>query len=281
MQAGRYKISVINSGLFRLDGGAMFGVIPKPLWEKNLPADKDNRIQLTTRNLLLQNGSKNILVDTGMGQKWDSKSEKIYVIDQVSSSMESELLKNGLKPGDITDVILTHLHFDHTGGSTKIENGKIIPAFPNARYYVQKKNFDWGMNPTERDRGSYLKDSFEPLAKEGLLHFWEGNTRFDDEIELLIINGHTFAQQLVKLSDSSGTIVYCGDLIPTVSHIHLPYIMGYDLQPLVTLQEKKEILARAVDENWKLLFEHDADTTLATVRYTEKGFTADEKFNSL
>jgi glyoxylase-like metal-dependent hydrolase (beta-lactamase superfamily II) len=281
MQAGRYKISVINSGLFRLDGGAMFGVIPKPLWEKNLPADKDNRIQLTTRNLLLQNGSKNILVDTGMGQKWDSKSEKIYVIDQVSSSMESELLKNGLKPGDITDVILTHLHFDHTGGSTKIENGKIIPAFPNARYYVQKKNFDWGMNPTERDRGSYLKDSFEPLAKEGLLHFWEGNTRFDDEIELLIINGHTIAQQLVKLSDSSGTILYCGDLIPTVSHIHLPYIMGYDLQPLVTLQEKKEILARAVDENWKLLFEHDADTTLATVRYTEKGFTADEKFNSL
>jgi len=280
MKIGRYKISIINSGLFRLDGGAMFGIIPKTLWEKSLPTDKENRVQLVTRNLLLQNGSKNILIDTGMGTKWNSKSVQIYEIDQASTSIELELMKNGLKPDDITDVILTHLHFDHTGGSTKSDNGKIVPVFPNARHYVQKKNFEWAINPSERDRGSYLKDSFEPLAKEGLLNFVDGNTQFDNEIELIPVSGHTFSQQLVKISDSSGTLFFCGDLIPTTSHIRLPYIMGYDLQPLVTLQEKKSILSRAVDENWKLLFEHDANTVAASVRYTDKGFIADEKYAS-
>jgi glyoxylase-like metal-dependent hydrolase (beta-lactamase superfamily II) len=281
MQIGKYKISVINSGLFKLDGGAMFGIIPKPLWEKTNPADKDNRIQLITRNILLQNGTKNILIDTGMGSKWDNKSVQIYDINQAESTLDSELLKNGIKPEDITDVILTHLHFDHTGGSTRMENGKLVPAFPNAKYHVQKLNYEWGMNPSERDRGSYLKDNFEPLAKEGILNFIEGDADFDDEISFITINGHTFSQQLVKISDTSSTILYCCDLFPTTSHIKIPYVMGYDLQPLVTIQEKKKLLRIAAEDNWKLFFEHDAGTVCATVQLTDKGYVINEKFNSL
>ncbi len=151
MQIGKYKLITIHSGLFRLDGGAMFGIIPKPLWEKTNPADELNRVTLSTRNLLLICDDKKILIDTGMGNKWDEKSKSIYNINQ-SVILESELLEHGLKPEDITDVILTHLHFDHTGGSTKIENGKLVPAFPNAKYFVQKKNFEWAMNPSERDK---------------------------------------------------------------------------------------------------------------------------------
>lgn len=278
MKIGKYSLHIINSGYFRLDGGAMFGIIPKPLWEKTNPPDEANRIKLATRNLLLLSDDKKILIDTGMGEKWDEKSKNIYAINQ-ADSLESSLNKINLKPDDITDVILTHLHFDHTGGSTRIDNGKLIPAFPNAKYYVQRKNFDWAMNPSERDRGSYLKDNFKPLADEGVLEFIDGEKNFDDEIEFLTINGHTFAQQLVKISDSSNTFLYVGDLFPTTSHIPIPYVMGYDLQPLVTIEEKKKILTKAIEENWKLFFEHDPETAFATVMKDEKGFRVNEKYN--
>ncbi len=272
MKIGKYKLDIINSGYFGLDGGAMFGIIPKPLWEKANPSDDANRIKLTTRNLLLQSDNRKILIDTGMGDKWDDKSKKIYAIDLQNDSLIPALSKLKVKPKDITDVILTHLHFDHTGGSTKCENGKLIPTFPNARYYVQKKNYEWAVNPSEKDKGSYLKDNFLPLAEEGILFLLDGEKRFDDEIELLVVNGHTFAQQLLKISDESNTIFYCGDLFPTTSHIPLPYIMGYDLQPLVTIVEKEKFLAKAVDENWRLFFAHDPENALATVVRTEKGF---------
>lgn len=281
MKIGKYKLTVINSGYFRLDGGAMFGIIPKNLWEKTNPPDNQNRIKLATRNLLLEDGKRKILVDTGMGSKWNEKSKMIYDIDQQEYSIESSLKKINLNPEDITDVILTHLHFDHTGGSTKYEDGKIIPAFPRAAYYVQKKNYDWAMNPSDRDRGSYLKENFSALFEEGVLNFINGEEKFDDEIDFLIVNGHTFAQQLLKISDSSNTILYCCDLFPTASHIPIPYVMGYDLQPLVTIAEKKKILLRAVDESWKLFFEHDPEIVYATVTSTDKGFKASEKFDRL
>ncbi len=278
MKIGKYDIHIINSGFFALDGGAMFGIIPKPLWEKTNPSDKINRIKLATRNLLLVNGKRKILIDTGMGNKWDEKSRSIYDIKQNGFSIDNGA--TSLNPNDITDVILTHLHFDHTGGSTKIENGKIIPAFPNAKYFVQKKNFEWAINPSDRDKGSYLKENFIPLKEEGVLEFVEGEKFFDDEIQFLTINGHTFAQQLLKISDASNTFLYCCDLFPTASHIPLPYVMGYDLQPLVTIEEKKKILYKALDENWKLFFEHDPDTAFATVMKTEKGFKVNEKFSA-
>ncbi len=281
MQIGKYTIKIIHSGFFSLDGGAMFGIIPKPLWEKTNPADEANRIKLATRNLLLENGNKKILIDTGMGNKWDEKNTNIYSIDQKDYALGSSLSQFGLKPEDITDVILTHLHFDHTGGSTIEENGKFVPAFPNAKYFVQKKHFEWAMNPSYKDRGSFIKENFEPLAENGVLNFIEGEKKFDENIEFILGNGHTFSQQLIKISDSSTTLLFCCDLFPTSTHIPLPYIMGYDLQPLVTLEEKKKILKKAVDENWKLFFEHDPQTVYATVKVTDKGFRIDRKFDSL
>lgn len=280
MKIGKYNIHIIDSGYFGLDGGAMFGIIPKPLWNKTNPADDMNRIKLAARNLLLVSDSKKILVDTGMGNKWDGKSREIYAVDQQSSSLEQSLLKLNLKPEDITDVILTHLHFDHTGGSTVLNNGKLEPAFSNATYYVQKENYLWALNPSERDRGSYIKDNFVPLKEAGILMLIEGEKQFDDEIDFIIVNGHTFGQQLLKISDSSNTFLYCCDLFPTTSHIPLPYVMGYDLQPLVTVDEKRKMLRKALEEEWKLFFEHDPGTAFATVQATEKGVRIKEKFKA-
>lgn len=278
MKIGKYSVHIIESGYFGLDGGAMFGIVPKPLWERSNPADKENRIKLATRNLLLVSDTKKILVDTGMGKKWSDKNKEIYAIDQQSFSLDQSLANLNLKAADITDVILTHLHFDHTGGSTVWNNGKLEPSFTNAVYYVQKQNYKWALNPSERDAGSYIKENFVPLYDAGVLLQIEGEKKFDDEIDFIIVNGHTFSQQLLKISDSSNTILYCCDLFPTTSHIPLPYVMGYDLQPLVTVEEKKKILKSALDEDWKLFFEHDPETAYATMFSTEKGIRIKEKY---
>lgn len=280
MQIGKYKLKTILSGYIALDGGAMFGIIPKPLWVKTNPADELNRVTLSTRNLLLISEDKKILIDTGMGNKWDEKSRNIYRIDP-TIELEQTLELNGVKAGEITDVLLTHLHFDHTGGSTKEVNGKLIPAFPNARYFVQKKNFEWALNPSDRDKGSYIKENFEPLVKEGVLNLIDGEINFDENISFRIINGHTFAQQMIKISDSSNTVLYCADLMPFVSQIRIPYVMGYDLQPMITVQEKKKYLQLAADENWYLYFGHDPQFAAATVKHSEKGIIQDKTFLDL
>jgi glyoxylase-like metal-dependent hydrolase (beta-lactamase superfamily II) len=280
MQIGKYKLKSVLSGFFALDGGAMFGIIPKPLWEKSNPADNINRVKLSTRNLLLISDDKKILIDTGMGNKWDEKSKNIYRIDP-RLDLELALKQDGIEVEDITDVILTHLHFDHTGGSTKIKNGNLVPAFPNAKYFVQKKNFEWAMNPSDRDKGSYIKENFEPLVKEGVLHLIDGEIDFDENISFRIINGHTFAQQMIKISDSANTILYCCDLMPFVSHIRIPYVMGYDLQPMITVQEKKKYLQLAADENWYLYFGHDPQFASATVKHSGKGIVPDRTFMDL
>lgn len=277
MKIGKYKLTTVQSGLFSLDGGAMFGIIPKPLWEKTNPADELNRIKLSTRNLLLISDDKKILIDTGMGNKWDDKSKNIYSIDP-KFDLELSIELKGIKPDEITDILLTHLHFDHTGGSTKFENGKLIPAFPNAKYYVQKKNFEWAMNPSDRDKGSYIKENFEPLVKEGVLNLIDGEIDFDDNISFRIIYGHTFSQQMIKISDSSNTVLYVADLLPFVSQIKIPYVMGYDLQPLVTVEEKKKYLKLAAEENWSLYFGHDPDYAIATVKHSEKGIIQDKVY---
>lgn len=280
MKIGKYKLSLVVSSYFSLDGGAMFGIIPKPLWSKSNPADEQNRVRLATRHLILQSENKTILIDTGMGNKWDDKSKSIYNIDS-THELERELELNNTAAASITDVLLTHLHFDHTGGSTKYENGKLVPAFPNAKYFVQKKNYEWAINPSDRDKGSYIKNNFEPLMNEGVLHFINGEEQFDDEISFVLVNGHTFYQQLIKISDGENTFLFVCDLLPFASHIALPYIMGYDLQPLVTLNEKKKILRQAVDENWKLFFYHDPEIAYATLMQTDKGIKVKEKFYSL
>ncbi|MBZ0200133.1 MAG: MBL fold metallo-hydrolase, partial [Ignavibacteriaceae bacterium] len=224
--------------------------------------------------------NKKILIDTGMGDKWEEKSKSIYKIEQQDSALDKAMHSLGFSANDITDVILTHLHFDHTGGSTKEENGKLVPTFANANYHVQKQNYDWAINATERDKGSYLKENFEPLLEHGVINFLDGQGNFDDEISFKVINGHTFGQQMVKISDSINTLLYCGDLFPFTAHIRLPYIMGYDLQPLVTLKEKKELLPKAAKDNWMLFFEHDPVNAAATVKFTEKGITTDKLYAS-
>lgn len=280
LKIGKYTVVEIKTGTFGLDGGAMFGIIPKPLWERTNPADEKNRITLGARCLLLQSDNKNILVETGIGNGWDEKFEKIYRIDQSDNDLFNSLKEKGIEHEDITDVILTHLHFDHVGGSIIFENGKAIPAFPNAKYHIQKEHFEYSQNSSDKDKGSFIKNRFIPLAEEGVLAP-TNDLQFDDEIEFIKVDGHTISQQLIKLSDSSQTYLYAADLIPFYSQIPVPYLMGYDIQPLKTVEEKKNYLSRAVKEDWKLIFGHDPKVAMATVQKTEKGFIHKELFESL
>ena len=281
MKIGKYELKVIETGVFGLDGGAMFGIIPKPLWSKSNPADEQNRVSLNARNLLLVSDSRKILIDTGIGSDWDEKFIRNYRLDQSEKTMSNSFNKHSIKTDEITDVLLTHLHFDHTGGSTYLKDGKWIPTFPNAKYYVQKKHFEWALNPTDRDRGSFIQNRFLPLHNEGLLNFIDGEIQFDDEIEFITINGHTSFQQMIKVHDSSNTVLYCGDLFPFTSHIPIPYVMGYDLQPIVTVQEKKKILPLAIEQNWKLFFEHDPEVVMATVAESQGKFSIDKVFTEM
>lgn len=281
MKIGKYELYSIETCKFSLDGGAMFGVVPKVLWQNTNPSDELNRVELRVRCLLLKSDVRKILIDTGIGFYWDEKFNRIYNVDYSDAELIKSLSNLGIKLEEITDVLLTHLHFDHTGGSTKLENGKWIPMFPNAKYYVQKKHFEWAVNPSERDRASFIANRFLPLYDLGILHFIDGEEFFDDEIQFLLSDGHTFSQQLIKISDSSFTVLFCGDLFPFTSHIPIPYVMGYDLQPLVTVNEKKKILSFAVEQDWFLFFEHDPFTVAAKVTKNEKGFIVKEKFADL
>lgn len=282
MKIGKYNVSIVKTSNFGLDGGAMFGIVPKALWNGTNPADEKNRIVLTGNLLLLENDSRNILVDTGIGNGWSKKFADIYNVQDNNNNLYDALNNAGKKPDDITDVILTHLHFDHTGGSTITDGSRWVPALPNAKYHVNKEQFEWAKQPLEKDKGSFESDRFVPLMKEGVLEFFEDNENmFDDEIELITTKGHTFGHTMVKVSDSSNTILYCADLLPTTSHIPLPYIMGFDLQPLETLKEKKEILNKAVEEDWLLLFEHDPYYVGAKANKTHFSFEVKEKFDTI
>ena len=250
----------------------MFGIIPKPLWAKTNPPDERNRIELAARALLIVGNGRNILVDNGNGPKFTEKQIDIYRLDMSRYELHRSLQNYRLKAGDITDVILTHLHFDHAGGSTYRENGELKPTFHNAKYYVQKAHWQQAMNPTVKDRGSFMPDDYMPLEQNGLLEFVEGEFEIFPGISLVLVNGHTTAQQLPKISDGKRTVLYCCDLFPTTSHIPLPYIMAYDLRPLTTLEEKKKILNSACEEEWILFFEHDPVTVAGMVGRSEKGF---------
>ena len=250
----------------------MFGIIPKPLWAKTNPPDERNRIELAARALLIIGRGKNILVDNGNGSKFNEKQQDIYRLDTKQHELHASLARHGLSKDDITDVILTHLHFDHAGGSTFRENGELKPTFKNAKYYVQKAHWHQAMHATEKDRGSFMPDDFMPLHEHGILEFVDGEFEIFPNISLVVVNGHTSAQQLPKISDGTTTMLYSCDLFPTTSHIPLPYIMAYDLRPLTTLEEKKKILTTAADEGWILFFEHDPKTAAGKVKRTEKGF---------
>ncbi|MEW6510049.1 MAG: MBL fold metallo-hydrolase [Bacteroidota bacterium] len=277
MKIGNYDLHPIETGRFALDGGAMFGVVPRPLWEKTNPPDEKNRTTLAARALLLRGNGRTILVDTGNGSKLNEKLTGIYRIDLTSSNLTDSLKRYGLTPADVTDVLLTHLHFDHAGGSTSRVNGKVVPTFPRARYYVQREHWEAACAPTERDRASFFPEDFMPLQERGVLSFTEGEGEVLPGISVRLVHGHTAALQCPVVSDGKTTLFYCADLVPTTSHVPLPWIMAYDLRPLVTLEEKRRLLGEAVDAGWVLFFEHDPVLPAARLSRSDKGIVLGEE----
>lgn len=278
MKFGKFEIDVLDTGIFGLDGGAMFGVVPKNIWSKIYNAGDDlNRIPLSASPMLIRYDNKKILVDTGNGTKYNDKLVKIYNFDMEKGNLDYSLSKLGLKRDEITDVILTHLHFDHCGDSTIIENGKIIPAFANAKYYVQKEHYKWALAPTEKDRASFMKDNYEEIISNGMMEFLDGEGELFDGIKVQLTNGHTKALQMVKLESEGKSLLYCADLSPTSAHINYAYGLGYDNFPLTTLAEKKKYFNQAVEENTLLVFEHDAFCQAAYIGLGDKGLYIKEK----
>ncbi|RME56547.1 MAG: MBL fold metallo-hydrolase, partial [Deltaproteobacteria bacterium] len=270
-----FEVFPVETGHFRLDGGAMFGVVPRVLWEKDHVPDEQNRIELALRVLLLVDEPHRILIDTGIGKKWDARKTRMFGIDHGEIDLERSLRNLGVSPEDITDVILTHLHFDHAGGATKVVDGRVVPTFPNARYFVQRAHWEHALHPTEKDRASFIRDDFLPLEAAGSLVLLDGTEGFPfaGAIDLIRSDGHTTALQLPRISDGEMTLVYCADLIPTRSHVRIPWVMGFDLRPLETIAEKKAILSQAAQEKWMLFLEHEPRPHAAIVAVTrdEKG----------
>lgn len=265
MKFGGYDCFSLDLGTLNVDGGAMFGVVPKTLWEKKIPADKNNRIPMRVVSLLIIGKKKNIIVDTGFGNKLPEKQKEIYGICNYVGFDES-LSKHGISPGDITDVFITHLHFDHTGGSTIIQENRIVPTFPNAVYHIQKNQWEAANNPNIRDRSSYIKDNFIPLKSSGLLKLTDGQEDIFEDIDIIVTEGHTPGQQHLLIKGENESLFHCADLFPTSAHLPISWHMAYDIKPLIIMQEKELFLKRAMQENWVLFFGHDPDITAAHVK---------------
>ncbi len=271
-QVGRFKLTTLEFGNFKLDGGAMFGVVPRTLWGRYHPPDEQNRIEMALRCLLVETGDRKILVDTGFGQGRSAKFKEIYSFTGVENYLDQGLGDIGLGREDITDVFLTHLHFDHGGGSTINKQSSPVPAFPNARYHLQEKQLLHARSRMERDKASYFPEDFEPLLDNGVAEIHDGDFTLLSGIDTIICNGHTPAMQLLRVKDDGMTFVYGADLIPLSTHFPLPWIMAYDLYPITTLEEKRRLLSEAADEGWTFIFEHDAKVISGKVMRTEKGF---------
>lgn len=273
------KLYAINAGYFKLDGGAMFGVVPKSIWNKLNPADDNNMCSWAMRCLLIENGDRLILVDNGMGNKQDTKFFGHYHLHG-DDNLERSLAKNGFNKDDITDVFLTHLHFDHCGGSIEMENDKLIPAFKNATYWSNEAHWQWATHPNDREKASFLKENILPIRESGKLKFIEveEGVSFTKEIQVRFMYGHTEAMMLPQITYKNKNIVYMADLLPSAAHIPLPYVMGYDTRPLQTLQEKKSFLKEAQEKDFILFFEHDPKIECCTLQQTEKGIRAAETF---
>lgn len=273
LEIGQYDVSFPLDANFKLDGGAMFGIIPKPLWDKKLPSDDQNRVPLAARPMLLRNGSDVILVDTGIGGKWSEKEQNIFGVEPGDGMIVDKLREQGIERQDVSHVIFTHLHFDHAGATTRYnEDGELELTFPEATYYVQRDQFEWAQNPTEKDAGSFREEDFRPLLDYDDLVLIDGDQDVLPGIRCIRVDGHTEGLQVVEVSGTNQSLVFVADLIPTQHHFRLPYIMGYDLWPLQTLEQKKELLGRAVNEDLYIAFEHDREDTVVTVEEGKKDF---------
>lgn len=287
LRIANYEICPVPTGIFALDGGAMFGTVPKSLWQKTNPADEQNRIPMEARALLLKSKDRNILIDTGngsdfvakYGEKMGSKFAEIYKVDESEVTLLNSLKKHGLSADNITDVILTHLHFDHAGGATKDESGQIVPAFKNATYHVQKSNYENAQHPNVREKASYLAANFAPLMESKKLKFIDGSQRnYLPNISLFVSNGHTVGHQSVIIEDENQQLIYCGDVIPTSSHVRSAWIMGYDINPLLIIEEKSKLLNLCENKTTYLYFEHDPYCDAATVEKNKNEYQVKERF---
>jgi len=270
MKLGAFEISPVTDGRFRLDGGAMFGVVPKMLWQNCCPADDMNRVPLSLTCLLIRAHGRNILVDTGLGDKEDAKFQSMFAIERTPTLRES-LRQRGVAPDDIHLVINTHLHFDHAGGNTSRRGDQLSSTFPKAAYCVQRGEYEDAARANERTRASYRRDNFTPIAHVNQWEFLSGDTELLPGITTVVTAGHTRFHQSVKIESEGRIAFFLGDLIPTVSHLPLPYIMGYDLYPIQTLETKRWVLDQAFEENWLLIFEHDPLVQAGYVRRDQEG----------
>lgn len=273
------KLHSINTGFFKLDGGAMHGVIPKSMWHKVHPSDENNMCSWAMRCMLIEDEDRLILIDTGMGNKQSEKFFSYYTPfgnDNLLKSIEEK----GFKADDITDVFLTHLHFDHCGGAVSKEGVQLFPTFKNATYWTNEKHWEIALQPNEREKASFLKENLLPLQEAGQLKFIanESDIEFSKNIELIFVNGHTEAMMLPLINYNGKKILFCADLIPAMAHISLPWVMAYDMQPLITLNEKRKIIQQAFDENWILFFEHDFNIECCSLQQTDRGIRSKENF---
>lgn len=274
------KLYTINTGNFKLDGGAMFGVVPKSIWQRTNPADANNLCSWAMRCLLIEDGGRLILVDTGLGNKQDEKFFSHYYLHG-DDTLDKSLTANGFHRDDITDVFLTHLHFDHCGGAIERVGDQLLPVFKNAIYWSNQQHWDWAVEPNAREKASFLKENILPIQESGQLKFipTQNNVHFYDGINIRFAYGHTDAMMLPQLQYKDKTIVYMADLLPSVGHIPLPYVMAYDMFPLQTLTEKKAFLEEAAKNDYILYLEHDPIHECCTVQQTEKGIRVKDTFN--
>lgn len=271
------KLYTINTGHFKLDGGAMHGVVPKSIWQRWNPADDNNLCSWAMRCLLIETEGRLILVDTGIGNKQNDKFFGHYHLHG-DDSLEKSLNEHGFSPEDISDVFLTHLHFDHAGGAIKREGDLLVPAFKNAQYWSNQNHWDWAIHPNDREKASFLKENILPIQESGQL-IWV-NTKENEEwlpgIKIRYVNGHTEKMMLLQLDYKGQQILFCADLFPSIAHLPIPWVMSYDTRPLETLKEKDVFLKEAVENNWLLFFEHDPKIELCSLQQTEKGIRHSE-----
>lgn len=272
MKIGKYDLYSVETSEFGLDGGAMFGIIPKPVWEKKVSADEFNRVNMVTRSLLLVSDEKKILIDTGNGTKWEEKYKQIYDINTDQYNIEKSLGKYGFSSEQITDVICTHMHFDHIGGNTKIKSGEVVPTFPNAKYWISEENWKLANHPSQKDAGSFIEHDWKVLAENQMIEIIDGREPFIEGIETIVTHGHTPGLLHPIVSDGSNKLFYGADIFPMVAHIPIPWVMAYDVQPVVTMEEKQKLLQKMEREDWILFFEHDPHIQACTVHKDGKHY---------